>query len=302
MIIETVPNISEGRNIKLINHIVRNIKKINNLELKDVHFDYDHNRSVFTILGKPASIFESIFEITKNCLGLDINIHSGVHPCAGIVDVIPFIPVKGISYKRLIFMVENFAYRFFKKFKIPVYLYALSSKRPTTKNLSTIRNKGINFIKSLSYNDKDFLPDIFDEEIFHPTMGVSFIGVRYPLIAFNFNIKIDNGKKEEVLRKVKYIAKRIRESGGGIKNLQALVFSLESRNLIQLSTNILNAHETDFVKIFNTVLEKIKEENLELEHTELVGCLPSVVVQKIMEYFLKLKSFSVNKIINFEIY
>ncbi len=305
MIIQTVPNICEGRNLKLINRIIKEVKSIKNVVLQDVHYDYDHNRSVFTVVGSISGVFESIFTITKNCFNLDINVHQGVHPKAGIIDVIPFIPIKGISYDRLIKLVDKFAYKFFEKFKIPIYFYALSSKRPTTKVLSLIRNKGIEFIKRLTLNDKDYIPDIFKDYIYHPTMGVSFIGVRYPLIAFNFNLKIndqrENISKEDFLIKIKKIASKIRESNGGIKNLQALTFFLESKNIVQLSTNILEADKTNFLQIFEIILNKIKEEGLELDSTELVGCLPSKVIEQLVKKYLKIQNFSYSKIIDFKV-
>lgn len=298
MIIECVPNISEGRNLKLIDSIVKNLKRLRNLEIRDIHHDYDHNRSVFTILGDYESVFKGVFKITQNCLDLDINIHEGVHPRAGIVDVIPFVPIKGVSYDKLKILVEQFAYEFFKNFRIPIYFYALSSKRSVTSKLSTIRNKGINFIKSLSLEDEEYLPDIFEDQIFHPTLGVSFVGVRYPLIAFNFNIKITHNR-EEVIRKTKFIAKELRESSGGIKNLQTLVFFLASRNLVQLSTNILEAHKTDFLYIFDTIIKKLDSNKLKLDHCELVGCLPSVVISKMVKKYLKVEKFSYKRIIDF---
>ncbi|MFN3995283.1 MAG: glutamate formimidoyltransferase [bacterium] len=300
MIIECVPNISEGRDVRLINTIVKDLRKIRNLELRDVHYDYDHNRSVFTLIGDYESVFKGVFKITQNCLHLDINFHEGVHPCAGIIDVVPFVPIKGISYDKLKILVEQFAYEFFKNFGIPVYLYALSSKRPTTSKLATIRNKGINFIKSLSLEEKEYLPDIFENQIFHPTLGVTFIGVRYPLIAFNFNIKITDAK-EEIIKKVKIIAKELRESSGGIKNLQALVFFLASKNMVQLSTNILEAHKTDFLYIFDTIKEKLDFNGLKVDHCEIVGCLPSIVVSKIIKKYLRVKSFDYSKIVDFTV-
>lgn len=298
MIIECVPNISEGRNIKLINRIAKALKGLPNLELRDVHYDYDHNRSVFTIIGNYESVFKSIFRITQNCLDLDINVHEGVHPCAGIIDVVPFVPIRKVSYDKLKVMVEQFAYEFFKTFGIPVYLYALSAKRPVTSKLATIRNKGINFIKSLSFQDKEYLPDIFENQIFHPTLGVTFIGVRYPLIAFNFNIKITD-TKEEIIKRAKIIARELRESSGGIKNLQALVFFLASKNMVQLSTNILEAHKTDFLYIFNTIIEKLELNKLKLAYCEVVGCLPSVVISKMVKQCFKLKNFDYSKVVIF---
>lgn len=295
MIIESVPNISEGRNLKLIQKITKELKKIKKLEIKDIHTDYDHNRSVFTLVGPPSSVFKSIFTITQNLKTLDINKHTGVHPRTGIIDVIPFIPIKNISYQKLIPMVEKFAYQFFQKFKIPVYLYALSSKKPQTQKLSTIRNKGIEFIKKLSLQEKELLPDIFKSEIFHPTLGVSFIGVRYPLIAFNFNFDPHYSN----LEKLKKIAKEIRETNGGIKGVQALAFFLPHSKKTQLSINILEAHKNDFISIFHQIQQKLIQNNLEIYETELVGCIPANIIENLTQNFFKLKQFSINKIIKF---
>lgn len=295
MIIESVPNISEGRNLKLIQKITKELKKIKKLEIKDIHTDYDHNRSVFTLIGPPSSVFKSIFTITQNLKTLDINKHTGVHPRTGIIDVIPFIPIKNISYQKLIPMVEKFAYQFFQKFKIPVYLYALSSKKPQTQKLSTIRNKGIEFIKKLSPQEKELLPDIFKSEIFHPTLGVSFIGVRYPLIAFNFNFEPHYSN----LEKLKKIAREIRETNGGIKGVQALAFFLPHRKKTQLSINILEAHKNDFISIFHQIQQKLIQNNLEIYETELVGCIPANIIENLTQNFFKLKQFSINKIIKF---
>lgn len=298
MLIESVPNISEGRNLRLINSIVGKIKSLDSYLLKDVHYDYDHNRSVFTILGKPSIVFESIHIITQSVINLDINNHVGVHPRTGIIDVIPFIPVKNISYQKLIRIVDKFAISFSRKYGIPVYLYYLSARKENTRILGKIRNKGIEFIKRLSLEDKDFIPDIFEDYIFHPTLGITFIGVRPPLIAFNFNLHTPD--VENVLNKARKVASGIRESNGGIKNVQALAFFLPSKNTVQLSINVLEADKTDFFEIFQKIIQKLNENELILKETELVGCFPSKLIENIIKNIFKTNNFTIEKIVKFQ--
>jgi glutamate formiminotransferase len=299
VIIESVPNISEGRDLNIINKIKESILSVGNVELKDIHFDYDHNRSVFTIVGQLESVFRSIFSIVDVVIDkLDINNHSGVHPRAGIVDIIPFVPVNNITYEELINEVDSFALSFFYNYKIPVYFYSLSSKKGDRKH---IRNKGIEFIKSVSIDDVENRPDIFDRKVFHDTMGVSFIGVRTPLIAFNFNLKTSSFDIDGIFSKAKSICKVIRESGGGIKNVQALPFLLPSKQMVQISTNILNADSVDFIDIFSKILNEIENNCLMVDHTELVGCLPTSVIEKYFKDYLKIKNFSIEKLIDFKV-
>ncbi len=300
-IIESVPNISEGRNKKLIDIIANTIEK-SGVNLLDVHFDWDHNRSVFTFTGKISETFNTIFNITEIIYDkIDLNNHSGVHPRSGAIDVIPFIPIKNISYKDLADLVNEFGYKFFEKFNIPVYFYGFNATKTNRIKMNKIRNLSFEKLKEILNNNninEDLKPDIYKDKLIHEKLGVCFIGVRKPLLAFNVNYLNTN---QNIEKKLNEIAKKIRESSNGIKNVQAKVFFLESKNLFQLSLNILDILNTDFYFIFNKIQQYSNEFNLKIASTEIVGLIPSKIVENIVNNYLINSNFELKKIIEFQV-
>jgi glutamate formiminotransferase len=297
IIIESVPNISEGRNLDLINSIVKTIKS-SKVNLLDVHYDWDHNRSVFSFIGNVNKVFNAIFNITELIYDkIDLNKHVGVHPRSGAIDVIPFIPIKNIFYKELTNLVNEFGYKFFEKFNIPVYFYGFNASKENRYKMNKIRNLGFEKLKEmlLTKNNLDIYPDIYKDKLIHERLGVSFIGVRKPLLAFNVNYKIND---QNIKEKLNELAKKIRESNNGIKNVQAKVFYLQSQNLYQLSLNILDILNTDFYFIFETIKQYSKELNLEIENTEIVGLIPAKTVENILNNYLIKSNFEFKKTLN----
>ncbi|MCX7870913.1 MAG: glutamate formimidoyltransferase [bacterium] len=303
IIVESVPNISEGRNKELINTIANVIEK-SGVNLLDIHFDWDHNRSVFTFIGQTDKIFNTIFNITEFIYDkIDLTKHKGVHPRSGAIDVIPFIPVKNISYQDLTVLVNEFGYKFFERFNIPVYFYGFNATKTNRIKMNKIRNLNFEKLKELLKNnniDNDLKPDIYKDKLIHEKLGVCFIGVRKPLLAFNVNY-LNTYQNENIEKKLNEIAKKIRESSNGIKNVQAKVFFLESKNLFQLSLNILDALNTDFYFIFNKIQEYSNKFNLKIANTEIVGLMPSKTVENIVNNYLINSNFGFKKIIEFQV-
>ncbi|MGC8815613.1 MAG: glutamate formimidoyltransferase [bacterium] len=300
IIIESVPNISEGRDIYLINLIAKTIE-LSKVNLLDIHYDWDHNRSVFSFTGSIENVFNCIFNITEIIYDkIDLNKHVGVHPRSGAIDIIPFIPIKNISYKDLVKEVDEFGYKFFEKFRIPVYFYGFNSKVKDRFKMNKIRNLGFEKLKEiLKTNEIDpfFKPDIYKDNFIHEKLGVSFIGVRKPLLAFNVNYKNNDKNLKE---KLNNIAKKIRESSNGIKNVQAKVFYLQSKDLYQLSLNVLDILNTDFYFIFEKIKEYSIELNLKIESTEIVGLMPTKTIENILNNYLLNSNFNFKKVIEIE--
>lgn len=298
IVIESVPNISEGRNIHLINLIVKTIE-LSKVNLLDFHYDWDHNRSVFSFIGSIERVFDCIFNITEVIYDkVDLDKHVGVHPRSGAIDVIPFIPIKNISYKDLVNLVDEFGYKFFEKFNIPVYFYGFNSRSKDRFKMNRIRNLGFEKLKEiLDKADPSLKPDIYKNNPIHERLGVSFIGVRKTLLAFNINYKNDS---KDLKEKLTNIAKKIRESSNGIKNVQAKVFYLESRNLYQLSLNVLDILNTDFYFIFEKIKQYTVNYNLRIENTEIIGLIPTKTIEKILNNYLLNSNFNLKKVIEIE--
>mgnify|MGYP001774021875 CR=1 FL=1 len=295
-LIECIPNVSEGRNKDLIFEIANSIEK-SGVNLLDIHYDWDHNRSVFTFVGNHQKVFKAIFNMTKTIYDkIDLNKHEGVHPRSGAIDVIPFVPIKNISYKELVNLVYNFSYEFFEKFNIPVYFYGFNAKKENRFKMNKIRNLGFEKLKEILNSNSildNLKPDIYKSKLIHEKLGVVFIGVRKPLLAFNINYFVN----QNIDKELNEIAKAIRESSNGIKNVQAKVFFLKSKNLYQLSLNILDVLNTDFYYVFNKIKELSDKRDLKISNTEIVGLIPSKTVENIVNNFLMNSNFEFKKVI-----
>ncbi|MFH1218759.1 MAG: glutamate formiminotransferase [Candidatus Peregrinibacteria bacterium] len=267
-IVECVPNFSEGKDKKIISKIANSIKKVPNIKLLDIHKDPDHNRSVMTFTGTPEQVIKAAFNATKTAASLiDLTKHKGQHPRTGATDVIPLIPLKGITFEELIPFAENLGDRITDELNIPVILYEKAAKDSKNKNLALVR-------KRLAKNPS-------------AKHGTTVVGVRDILIAFNVNLKTDN------LNIAKQIAKSIREKDGGLKSVKALGLPLPSRKITQVSMNLVNYKQTPPLKVFQEITRLAKKLNTEILESELVGLIPKDALPPNPEKSLKLKKYKI---------
>ncbi len=260
-IVECVINFSEGRDLAVVDSIVAAVKST---KVLNVHSDPDHNRTVVTFMGEPKKATQAAFELTERAMQLlDIKEHQGEHPFIGVVDVIPFVPIKNITVEETVKLARDFGKNLTKTLALPVYFYGEINK----KELPSVR-KG-NFDKGK-----------------HVTAGAVAVGVRDFLIAFNVNL---NTSDIDIARS---IAKNIREKSGGLAGIRALGIQLKSRNITQVSINITNHKMTSMKKVFDQVKMWAKEYKVEIIESELVGMIPKEAYFEGMTEYLKLPGFS----------
>ena len=284
-IIEAIPNISEGRNKKKIAKIAEVFKNIKGVELLNLESDADHNRTVLTILGEKEALKKTLLAFIKKTIDLiDINKHKGVHPRMGAVDVIPFVPIKNIGIKETVAFSISFSKEVYKKFGLPIFLYEHSSIKKEHKDLSLLRSGGFENMRK-----KKFAPD-FGKEM-HKTAGITAVGVRDVLIAFNVNLKLSDF---EIAKK---IAKKIRFSNGGLPFCKAIGIKLLEQNLSQISMNLTNYKKTSIVKVFKAIEKEARQNRVKIIESEIIGLIPKDALSPINANLIKVKNFSEKKII-----
>jgi len=286
-LVECVPNFSEGSDLTLVEDIVSAIKSA---KVLDLHSDPDHNRSVVTMVGEPEGVKQAAFDLTERAMQLlDIREHNGVHPFIGVVDVIPFVPLRDCEMQEVIELSWKLGEELWQQLKLPVYFYGRSAKVPERKELSYVRKGGYALLKK-EIDQPKRKPDLGHG--LHLTAGAVAVGARDYLIAFNVNL--DTTDRDIA----KSIAKNIREKDGGLRGVRALGVELPSRGITQVTINILDHRETSLKKVFDEVKKWAKEYQVEIIDSEIVGLIPASAVFEGMKDYLKLKNFSEAKILD----
>lgn len=284
--IECVPNFSEGEDEELIGQIVSSIKTS---KVLDVHSDPDHNRTVVTLVGTPAEIKQAAFDLTERAMQLlDVKDHQGVHPFIGVMDVIPFIPLKGSTMNEAIGVAHQLGKELWEKLKLPVYFYGQAAKIPERADLPYVRKGGYEALRR-EIGNPDRKPDV--GQGLHVTAGAVAAGARNFLIALNVNLRSND------VTIARSIAQNIRESHGGLKGVRALGLELKSKGITQVSINITDHQETSLRQVFSEVKVWAKEYQVEILGSELVGLIPKDAVFPGLADVLKLRGFSEKKII-----
>lgn len=287
-LVECIPNFSEGRNQAVIDKLAEVGKSVPGVTLMDVQSDATHNRCVFTLVGCPEGIEEVAFQLCKTASELiDMTKHEGAHPRMGATDVIPFVPTMGVTVAECVEMSKRVAERIWSELAIPSFLYEDSATSPDRVNLAKVR-KG----QFEGMPEKLLLPEWapdYGERKIHPTAGITAIGARFPLVAFNVNLNTDN------VEIAKAIAKAIRGSSGGYKYCKAIGLLLEDRNQAQVSMNMVNYEGTPLYRVFETIRFEAERWGVSIAGTELVGLTPAKALVDAAEYYLKIENFDYQK-------
>ena len=288
-LIECVPNFSEGRDIKIINAIAGAISGVPSVKFISAEPDKDYNRTVVTFIGEPSAVVEAAFQGTKKAAELiDMTRHKGEHPRLGATDVVPFVPLRGVTMQDCVQLAHEFGKRVGEELRIPVYLYEEAATRPERRNLSTIR-KGEYEGLAEKLKDPAWKPDYGPAE-FNPRSGGTVTGARVFLIAYNVNLKTNDTKIANE------IALRIRESGrikkdekgnpvldasgkkvtipGSLKAVKAMGVLLEAHNIAQVSINLTNFNVTPPHRAFEEVKKEAASLGVEVTGSEIVGLTP----------------------------
>jgi glutamate formiminotransferase len=288
-IIECVPNFSVGHDSAVIHKIVASIKAAC-VDVIDQSYDKDHNRLVVTFIGTPEKVLKAAYNSIETASGsIDINKQIGVHPFIGVVDVVPFIPLKGAKMNDCKDIAKALGKQVADSLKIPVYLYGESARNDKFRHLYNIRHGGLGHLRS-AIATKDFRPD-FGEPKIHPTAGAVAIGARDFLIAFNVNLDTDD------LQAAKDIAKRIREKDGGLPGIRALGVPLNSKGKVQVTINVTHYKKTSLKVLMDMVKKECGAKNVTILNTEIVGLVPKDATFPGMKENLMLDDFDEGKIL-----
>jgi glutamate formiminotransferase len=293
-VIECVPNISEGRNADKIKTIAGVIERPG-AKLLDLSSDPNHNRTVITFAGEPQAVAEAAFDVARVAIAsIDLTCHHGEHPRMGAVDVIPFIPVGGVTMAECCEIAEQVGKRIGQELNVPVYLYAESARVPQRRLLPAIREGEFEgFAEKIK--DPVWQPDFGPAER-HPTAGCVAVGARNFLIAYNIDLDTSD------VTIAKRIAKSMRESSGGLMNVQAKGLFLEDKQRAQVSMNILNFATTPLYRVFELVKMEAARYGVGIVNSELIGLAPAQAFMDVASYYLQLPGLSRNALVETRIY
>ncbi|HWS29963.1 MAG TPA: glutamate formimidoyltransferase [Clostridia bacterium] len=287
-IVECVPNISEGRDLKIVEKVVDEVRNTLGVALLDYSSDASHNRSVITFTGSPEGVAEATVKIAKKAAELiDLTKHTGEHPRMGAVDVIPFIPIKEMSVEECVKLSKAVGKRVYEEAGIPVFLYEASASAPHRENLAAIR-KGQFEGMAEKVKDPQWTPDFGGAHI-HPTAGVVAVGTRMPLIAFNINLSTSD------VSIANDIAKIIRRSSGGLDCVKAMGVLLEDRNVAQVSINMTNYKKTPLYRVVEFVRFEAARYGVHVIGTEVIGLSPMRALVDSAEYYLQIEKFDADR-------
>jgi len=287
-IVECVPNISEGRDLAIVEKVVDEVRNTVGVALLDYSSDANHNRSVITFMGSPKGVVEAAVKIAKRAAELiDLTKHTGKHPRMGAVDVIPFIPIKECSVEECVELSKEVGKRVYEEAGIPVFLYEASASAPHRENLAAIRAGQFEGMAE-KVKDPQWMPDFGGAHI-HPTAGVVAVGTRMPLIAFNINLSTSD------VSIAKNIAHIIRRSSGGLECVKALGVLLEDRNVAQVSINMTNYKKTPLYRVVEFVRFEAARYGVHVIGTELIGLAPMRALVDSAEYYLQIEKFDAER-------
>jgi len=284
-IVECVPNFSEGRDPSVIARIADAIGNVPGVAVLDRSLDTDHDRAVVTFAGDPGTIAEAALAGVEQAVALiDLNQHQGVHPRLGAADVVPFVPVSGVTLEDCVRIAEKVGEQIWRRFHVPVYLYEAAARQPDRVNLENIRRGQFEKLREEVQASTDRLPDFGGAEL-HPTAGACVVGARKFLIAFNINLATED---VSIARR---IARKIRFSTGGLPYVKALGLLLASRNQAQVSTNLIDFEQTSLPMVFDAVRAEAERCGVEIASSQIVGLVPRRALDMAAGCDLRLENF-----------
>ena len=287
-IVECIPNFSEGRDKAVVEALVKEAQSVPGVTLLDYSSDASHNRSVFTLVGNPEGIAEAAFRLCKLASEkIDMTKHQGEHPRMGATDVIPFVPIKDITAAECVEISKKVAERIWNELKIPSFLYEDSAKNESRRNLATVRKGQFEGMPEKLLQE-EWAPDYGERKI-HPTAGITAIGARMPLVAYNVNLNTSD------INIANAIAKTIRAASGGYKYCKAIGVMLEDRNIAQVSMNLVNYQGTPIYRVFEAIRFEAKRWGVEITGSEVIGLTPAKALIDCAEYYLKIEGFDYGK-------
>lgn len=293
-LVQCVPNYSEGKDLEKIEKIVAPFKNNKNIKFMGCEPDTDYNRTVITVIGEPEDIVAAVVESVGIATELiDMNVQKGEHLRMGATDVIPFIPIKDMTMAECVELSKIVGEKIWEKFKVPVFLYEESATAPNRVSLPSIRKGEFEGMKE-KLKLEEWKPD-FGERVPHATAGVTAVGGRMPLIAFNINLDTTD------INIAKEISKAIRFSSGGFRFIQAGPAEMKEKGIVQVTMNIKDYKKNPIYRVFETVKMEAKRYGVNVLGSEIIGAVPMEALSDSIEYYLGLDGFKIDKIIENEL-
>jgi glutamate formiminotransferase/formiminotetrahydrofolate cyclodeaminase len=285
-LIECVPNFSEGRDPAKVDAIVAAMSSVPGVYVLDREMDADHNRCVVTLAGEPDAVAEAALLGTGKAMELiDLTKHTGAHPRVGATDVVPFIPIDGVTIEDCVALARRVGNEIWKRYRIPVFYYEAAATRPDRVNLENVRRGQFEGLREEMKKNHERQPDVGEPKL-HPTAGVTVVGARKFLIAYNVNL---NTSDVSVANK---IAKAIRFSSGGLRYVKSMGVELKARNLAQVSINLTDFEQTPMHRVYEMVKREAARYGVMPVGSEIVGLIPKKAIEMASDFFLQLENFS----------
>src|ERR1700735_837104 len=283
---ESVPNFSEGRDMAKVDAIIAAMREVPGVYLLDRESDADHNRSVVTIAGEPDAVAEAALRgVGKAAELIDLTKHSGAHPRMGATDVVPFIPIEGVTIEDCVALAKKVGREIWERFHIPVYFYEAAAQRPERSNLENIRKGQFEGLLEEVPRNPSRAPDVGEQQL-HPTAGAVVVGARKFLVAYNINLNTPD------LEIAKRIAKNIRFSNGGLRYVKSMGVDLRARQLAQVSINMTDFEQTPLHRVFEMVKREAQRYGVNIVGSEIVGLIPKRAIELTADFYLQLENFS----------
>ena len=294
-LVECVPNFSEGRKPETVARISAAIAAVETACVLDTHIDPDHNRSVITFVASPAHVVEAAVQAVKRASELiDMRTHHGEHPRLGATDVLPFVPISGVTMDDCVRLAHEAGKRIAHELSIPVYYYERAALRPDRVNLEDVRRGMLELLREQITTNPERAPDD-GAPVVHDTAGAIAVGARPFLIAFNVLLRSDD------IALARQIAKTIRARSGGLPSLKALGFRLSTRSCVQVSMNLVNYEITGMDAAYEAVEREAERLGVGIDSAEIVGLVPRAALNREAAYFSKLQDFSEAKVLENQI-
>jgi glutamate formiminotransferase len=290
MLIECIPNVSEGRRPEIVAAMAEAIRRVAGVRLLDYSSDASHNRSVFTLAGDAAGVEHAVLALVERAVAdVDLRTHKGEHPRLGAVDVVPFVPIEGVTMAECVELAKRVGATIAERFAVPVYLYEEAASSPSRRNLEDIRRGEFEGLAA-KMASAGWAPD-FGPSAPHPSAGAVVVGARMPLIAYNINLATDR------LDVAKKIASAIRHSSGGYRFVKAMGIALGDRGIVQVSMNLTNYEKTPIFRVFETVKREAARYGVAILESEIVGLAPSAALTATAEWYLQMAGFKPEQVL-----
>jgi len=271
--------------------IVRAMSGVSGAWILDRTSDADHNRSVVTLAGTPEAVAEAVLRGAGEAAKLiDMMTHKGVHPRIGATDVIPFVPLENVSMEECVALARQVGRQLWDRYRIPVYFYEAAAKRPERVNLENVRKGQFEGLLKNTLGDPDRSPDIGEARL-HPTAGITAVGARKILIAYNIYLNTSD------VSLAREIARVIRFSNGGLRNVKAIGVEMKTRHLAQVSVNLTDFEQTPMHHVFDAVKEEAEKRGCKVVSSEIIGLVPRKALAMSAGHNLQLENFSFDRVL-----